>query len=131
MSVETEMSEAAPASRPATVAPAPGDLRTASATVRSHARARALENALFKRSRGVPTYTVPEAAELLSISPEALYRLVRGEVFPAVRVGQKYSVPAAAVSDLLEHTARSGQCVDVAEWGPTWMDEHRRVGGAA
>jgi excisionase family DNA binding protein len=85
-----------------------------------------MESALFKHSRGVPTYTVPEAAELLSISPEALYRLVRGEVFPAVRVGQKYSVPAAAVADLLTDTVRSGQCIDIAEWGPAWMEQHRR-----
>lgn len=103
------------------------DARAAGAAARAAARQRALENALAKRSRGVPTYTVPEAAALLSISPEALYRLVRTEDFPVVRVGQKYSVPAAAVTDLLE----SGTSVDIADWGSEWKERHRRVSGGA
>jgi excisionase family DNA binding protein len=101
--------------------------RTVGAALRLAARNRALESALHKRSRGVPTYTVPEAAALLSISPEALYRLVRREDFPAVRVGQKYSVPAAAVTDLLE----SGTFLDIADWGSQWKEQHRRAGGGA
>ncbi|WP_457061791.1 helix-turn-helix domain-containing protein [Kribbella sp. CWNU-51] len=97
------------------------------AAPRTAARNRALESALHKRSRGVPTYTVPEAAALLSISPEALYRLVRREDFPAVRVGQKYSVPSAAVTDLLE----SGTSMDIADWGSEWKERHRRARGGA
>jgi excisionase family DNA binding protein len=70
---------------------------------------------------------VPEAAALLSISPEALYRLVRTDDFPAVRVGQKYSVPAAAVTDLLE----SGTSVDITVWGSQWKQAHRSTSGGA
>jgi len=101
--------------------------RAVGAVLRAAARQRALESALDKRSRGVPTYTVPEAAALLSISPEALYRLVRADDFPAVRVGQKYSVPAAAVSDLLE----SGTSVDITDWGSQWKQRHRPPNGGA
>jgi hypothetical protein len=39
-------------------------------------RERALRSALRKRAAGVPTYTVPEAAALLSVSQEHLYRLI-------------------------------------------------------
>lgn len=95
--------------------------------LRAAARQRALDSALNKRSRGVPTYTVPEAAALLSISPEALYRLVRADDFPAVRVGQKYCVPAAAVSDLLE----SGTSADITDWGSQWKQRHRPASGGA
>jgi excisionase family DNA binding protein len=101
--------------------------RSVGAAVRAVARHRALESALNKRSRGVPTYTVPEAAALLSISPEALYRLVRADDFPAVRVGQKYSVPAAAVSDLLE----SGTSVDITDWSSQWKQRHRLASDGA
>jgi Helix-turn-helix domain len=46
----------------------------------------ALESAIMKRERGVPSYSVPEAAALLSISQEYLYRLIQAEKFPAVRM---------------------------------------------
>ncbi|MEU8226160.1 helix-turn-helix domain-containing protein [Kribbella sp. NPDC048915] len=101
--------------------------RSVGAMLRAAARLRALESALDKRGRGVPTYTVPEAAALLSISPEALYRLVRADAFPAVRVGQKYSVPAAAVSDLLEF----GTSLEITDWASQWKERHRSVTGGA
>ena len=45
-----------------------------------------LQNALRKRSAGVPTYSVPEAAALMSVSQEHLYRLIRAGAFPALRM---------------------------------------------
>src|SRR5690349_19092334 len=48
-------------------------------------REQALANALQKRATGVPSYTVQEAAALLSISQEYLYRLIQRGSFPAVR----------------------------------------------
>lgn len=127
MDIETDMSEAAQPPR----LHSDDGTGSATATVRAAARARALECALFKLSRGVPTYTVPEAAALLSVSPEALYRLVRGEIFPALRVGQKYSVPAAAVADLIDQTARAGQRIEIEEWGPSWTEHRRSASGGA
>ena len=67
----------------------------------------ALQNAIMKREKGVPTYSVPEAAALLSISQEYLYRLIQAGNFPAVRmqIGSKqgrYVVPAKAVEQLLD-----------------------------
>jgi excisionase family DNA binding protein len=69
-------------------------------------RERALRSALQKRAAGVPTYTVPEAAALLSVSQEHLYRLIHADAFPAVpmRAGLergKYVVAAADLEDFL------------------------------
>ena len=66
-------------------------------------RRQRVRTTLRKRAAGVPTYSVPEAAALLSISQEHLYRLVRADAFPAVRMRLgadqgRYVVPALAVS---------------------------------
>jgi excisionase family DNA binding protein len=97
-------------------------------------RAQALKNALRKRAKGVPTYTVPEAAALLSISQEYLYRLVAADGFPAVRMRLsadkgRYVVPAQAVERLLAAATEAASCLDAAEW--TAEMQARLAGGAA
>lgn len=92
---------------------------------RSRLRDVALQSALRKRAAGVPTYTVPETAELLSVSQEHLYRLVRAGAFPVVQMRDgggpgRYVVPAQAVESLLAAAAQSGGCVDVQEWAASW-----------
>jgi excisionase family DNA binding protein len=86
----------------------------------------ALQNALRKRAAGVPTYSVPEAAALLSVSQEHLYRLVRADAFPAVRMRLggdqgRYVVPARAVEKLLDAATDAGGCIDIAEWAKAWQ----------
>lgn len=78
-----------------------------------------LQAALRKRARGVPTYTVPEAAALLSVSAEHLYRLIRADAFPAlrVRIGDeqgRYVVPAHAVDELINAVTDAGRRIDLA-----------------
>lgn len=102
--------------------------------VREFYRAVALRNAMRKRAGGVPTYSVPEAAALLSISQEYLYRLIQADGFPAVRmrIGRKqgrYVIPAKAVERLLDNAAESTGSVDAAEWTASWR--HDTAGGAA
>lgn len=97
-------------------------------------RGQALQSAMRKRAAGVPTYSVPEAAALLSISQEYLYRLIQGEAFPAVRMRLgtaqgRYVVPAKAVERLLEDTAAGSGCVEAAEWSARWAAD--TAGGAA
>ena len=92
-----------------------------------------LQNALHKRSAGVPTYSVPEAAALLSISQEYLYRLIQADGFPAVRMragqGQgRYVIPARAVEFLLDTAATTGACVESAELTARW---HAGASGGA
>lgn len=92
---------------------APGSARVA-------VRTAILERALRKRAAGVPTYSVPEAASLLSISPEHLYRLVKADEFPAVEMRGRYLVPAAALDDLLGTATESGSRIDVAGFTQSW-----------
>lgn len=99
---------------------------TQRAAARTVLRQVALTNALQKRQAGVPTYSVPEAAALLSISQEYLYRLIQADAFPAVRMqrggGQgRYVVPAKAVEMILDHTARAGGCVDIGDLAADWQ----------
>jgi excisionase family DNA binding protein len=87
---------------------------------RESLRAQTLRNAMRKRADGVPTYSVPEAAALLSISQEYLYRLIQANGFPAVRMrvgsGQgRYVIPAKAIEQLLDGAAEGGACVESSE----------------
>lgn len=60
-------------------------------------------------------YTVKEAARILRVVPATLYRAIREDAFPAVRVRTRYVVPAAALDKLIADVAESGGCVDVAQ----------------
>jgi excisionase family DNA binding protein len=64
---------------------------------------------------GRPTfYTVREAARIMRCNPSTLYRAIRENSFPAVRVRTRYVIPAAAVDKLASEAADLGGCVDVA-----------------
>jgi excisionase family DNA binding protein len=97
-------------------------------TWRSVCREVTLKAALRKRAVGVPTYTVPEAAALLSVSQEHLYRLIKADAFPAVHMRRgrdqgRYIVPAKAVDAMLDSATASGALVSAADYCA--------VGGAA
>jgi excisionase family DNA binding protein len=59
-------------------------------------------------------YTVAEAARLLRVDRATLYRAIREDAFPAVRVRSRYVIPAVAVERMAAEAAESGGCVDVA-----------------
>jgi excisionase family DNA binding protein len=59
-------------------------------------------------------YTVAEAASLLRVDRATIYRAIREDAFPAVRVRSRYVIPAVAVERLAADAAESGGCVDVA-----------------
>jgi excisionase family DNA binding protein len=59
-------------------------------------------------------YTVAEAASLLRVDRATLYRAIREDAFPAVRVRSRYVIPAVAVERLAAEAAESGGCIDVA-----------------
>lgn len=107
---------------------APADqipLHVVPAQWRGHLREQAMRSALRKRAAGVPTYTVPEAAALLSVSQEYLYRLIQAAAFPAVRMRSggnqgRYVVPAKAVERLLDHATADSSCVESADWSQRW-----------
>lgn len=100
--------------------------------LRSGLRNRALSTAIRKREVGVPTYSVPEAAALLSISQEYLYRLIQAGGFPAVhmRIGGRqgrYVVPAKAIEQLLDDSRDVASCIDANEWTARWLGQQVRM----
>lgn len=84
---------------------------------------------------GKPTfYTVREAARIMRCNPSTLYRAIREDAFPAVRVRTRYVVPAAAVAQLAAEASESGGCVDVARMAAerrTAREVARLTGGEA
>jgi len=93
-------------------------------------REQALASAMRKRATGVPTYSVPEAAALLSISQEYLYRLIQRGGFPAVRMRLsgsqgRYVVPAEAVEQLLNEATSATSSVEVTEWTASYTPASR------
>lgn len=85
-------------------------------------------------SAGSPAfYTVPEAARVLRVTPATIYRAIRDDAFPAVRIRTRYVIPATAVDRLAAEAAESGGCVDVAQIAAqrrTARDVARATGGA-
>jgi excisionase family DNA binding protein len=68
------------------------------------------------RSAASPAfYTVPEAARVLRVTPATIYRAIREDAFPAVRIRNRYVVPASAVARMAAEAAEFGGCVDVAQ----------------
>jgi excisionase family DNA binding protein len=59
-------------------------------------------------------YTVAETARLLRVDTATIYRAIREDAFPAIRVRSRYVVPAAAAEQLAARAAETGGCVDVA-----------------
>ena len=101
---------------------------------RDFLRGQTLRNAMSKRAMGVPTYSVPEAAALMSISQEYLYRLIQAGSFPAVRMRAsgkqgRYVVPAKAIEQLLTEVSAASSCVELGEWTRQWGTN--TPGGAA
>ncbi len=70
-------------------------------------------------------YTVPEAARILRVDPATIYRAIRANEFPAVRVRNRYVIPARAVEQLASQATASGTCVDAARTATAY----RRVVG--
>lgn len=94
--------------------------RARTAQWRETRASQALASALRKQAAGVPTYTVHEAAALLSISPEHLYRLIRADAFPAVRMRSsaehgRYVIPARAVEQMLNDATEAGSPIDLID----------------
>lgn len=64
--------------------------------------------------------TVDEAAELLRVDPVTIYRAIRAQQFPAVKVRKRYVVPRKAIEKLVDDVVATGGCVDTAVWTGDW-----------
>jgi len=77
-------------------------------------------------------YTVKETAEILRVDAATLYRAIREDAFPAVRLRTRYVIPAAALDALIAEVAESGGVVDLAAFVAerrTMRDVARLSGG--
>lgn len=70
---------------------------------------------------------VQEAAELLRIDSSTLYRHLRRNQFPGVKVGGRYLIPHAAVEQLADDALATGQCIVVEQWASQWREERAAV----
>jgi excisionase family DNA binding protein len=71
------------------------------------------------RERAMPEngpifYTVAEVAEILRVDAATIYRSIRADAFPAIRIRSRYIIPASAVVEMAEEASRSGGCIDLA-----------------
>lgn len=60
-------------------------------------------------------FTVAEAARVLRVDVATVYRSIREDAFPAVRLRTRYVVPAAAIEQMIARVMESGGVVDIAE----------------
>jgi excisionase family DNA binding protein len=59
-------------------------------------------------------YTVREAAQVLRCDPATLYRAIRDDSFPAVRLRSRYVIPAQVLNQMVQDAIDTGACVDLA-----------------
>ncbi len=57
-------------------------------------------------------YTVSEAAKKLRVDRSTLYRAIREDAFPAVKVRTRYVIPRRALDELIAQAVATGQLVD-------------------
>src|SRR2546423_8004327 len=62
-------------------------------------------------------YTVTETARLLRVNAMTIYRAIREDAFPAIRVRSRYVIPAAAVEALAAQATETGGWVGVGAGG--------------
>lgn len=73
--------------------------------------------------------TVGEAAETLRVDAATIYRAIREDAFPVVRLRGRYLIPARAVESMAEAAVETGGCFDVADFAR--QQRAHRVHGAA
>lgn len=67
--------------------------------------------------------TVAEAAKVLRVDQATIYRSIREDAFPAVRLRTRYVVPAAAIEQMIARVMESGGVLDIAEMTRQRRDE--------
>ncbi|WP_158841176.1 helix-turn-helix domain-containing protein [Saccharothrix deserti] len=59
-------------------------------------------------------YTVSEAAKVLRVDANTIYRAIREDASPAVKIRTRYIVPAKAIEALASGATETGGVLDVA-----------------
>jgi len=61
-----------------------------------------------------------EAAAMVGVSYNTLWRAVRDNQFPGVRIRDRIVVPIKAIDKLFDAATTTGELVDSAEWTAHW-----------
>lgn len=91
----------------------------------THETAAEQRTVVFHR-RGTPRtatrLAVPldEAAAMIGVSYNTLWRAVRDNQFPGVRIRDRIVVPIKAIDKLFDAATATGELVDSAEWTAHW-----------
>jgi hypothetical protein len=64
--------------------------------------------------------SIEQAAGMIGVSYNTLWRAVSANQFPGVRVRDRIIIPIKAIHALLNAAATSGELVDAAEWTAAW-----------
>ena len=75
--------------------------------------------------------TVAEAAEVMRVSTDLLYDLIRDGQFPAIKMRGRFVIPLRALQQLEADALRAGSVVDVAGWTSEWFGEPAAEGSGA
>ncbi|MEU4803622.1 helix-turn-helix domain-containing protein [Actinosynnema sp. NPDC023587] len=67
-------------------------------------------------------YTVREAAKVLRVDAATLYRAIREDAFPAVKIHTRYIVPTKAIEAMASGATETGAVLNVAA-----MVQQRRI----
>lgn len=61
-------------------------------------------------------YSVAEASRICRVSAMTLYRAIAAEEFPAVRIRERWIIPAKVIDAMIEMACERGGAVDAAEF---------------
>ena len=86
---------------------------------RSRARARPAVESL--------AIDIAEAAEMIGVSYNTLWRAIQADEFPAVRIRGRILVPRKAIKMLFDAACASGELIDAAAWTANWTGEAPNV----
>jgi hypothetical protein len=77
---------------------------------------------------GVP---LDEAAAMVGVSYNTLWRAARAGQFPAVKIRDRIVVPIKAVEMLFDAAIAAGELIDAAEWTAHWTATRAATDAAA
>jgi hypothetical protein len=66
---------------------------------------------------------IREAAAMIGVSYMTLWRAIREDQFPGVKLRDRIIVPVKAVEMLLETATQSGELIDAAAWTAAWRSQ--------
>ncbi|SDM31622.1 helix-turn-helix domain-containing protein [Allokutzneria albata] len=68
-----------------------------------------------KLTKAPTFYTVREAAQVLRCNAPTLYRAIREDTFPAVRIRTRYVIPVKVIDQMVAEALATGSMVDIAK----------------